>query len=184
MPEPPNEQRNRDSLWDSAFSTYYHSYYQELTAAALLQRWERVDEVAKILVALTASGSAVAGFTLWQTEEFKVLWSTIAGLVAVVSIIHSVMNVSNRLSSLGDVKRIFATLRIELETFRHEMSIQPDFPVDTFNARFFEFRQRYQKAFILVKNDTLRTNKLSNNVQDALNKAIQSEYVNDQQRGN
>ena len=56
----------RDTLWTSAFDTYYDVYYEELVADEVNNRWQILDEVTKVLVALTASGSAISGWILWN----------------------------------------------------------------------------------------------------------------------
>jgi len=89
----------RDELWTATFDTYYDAYYEELLAAALVRRWQRVDAFTKVLVALTASGSAVAGWTLWSQPGFKTSWTFIAGIAALLSILHSTLNVADRVKA-------------------------------------------------------------------------------------
>jgi hypothetical protein len=49
----------RDELWNAAFNTYYDAYYEEIAADKMISRWQILDELTKVLVALTASGSAM-----------------------------------------------------------------------------------------------------------------------------
>ncbi|MBM3156539.1 MAG: hypothetical protein FJ004_04555 [Chloroflexi bacterium] len=85
----------RDTLWNDAFYTYYDAYFEELLSDTLVQRWTRIDFIVKILVALTASGSAVAGWTLWEKPELKVVWGAISLIAAIASIFHTTALVDN-----------------------------------------------------------------------------------------
>ncbi len=119
----------RAKLWQATFETYYDSYFQELSANRLLERWERFDDATKVLVALTASGSAIAGWTLWNEPGLKYVWATLAGSAAVMSVVHAALKVPERLARHFDSKSEFSGLRIALETFRHQMQIFPDYSV-------------------------------------------------------
>lgn len=55
----------RDEIWTAAFYTYYDAYYEEICADRLTNRWQKLDEMTKVLVAFTASTSAVTGWALW-----------------------------------------------------------------------------------------------------------------------
>ena len=52
----------RDEVWNAAYDTYYSTYFEEMVCDVLLDRWQWLDEVTKVLVALTATGSAVTGW--------------------------------------------------------------------------------------------------------------------------
>ncbi len=79
----------RDELWRAAFDTYYDSYYEELLADRLINVWRRVDEVTRILAALTASTSAVTGWALWAQQYSRNVWAVLAGFAAVLTILHA-----------------------------------------------------------------------------------------------
>lgn len=50
--------------WRQRFVCFYDSYYYELLAAAVINRWQKIDLFVSLAVALTASGSAFAGLHL------------------------------------------------------------------------------------------------------------------------
>jgi len=79
----------RDEIWNAAFDTYYDAFYEELCADNLINRWQKLDEASKVLAALTASTSAVAGWVLWTEPHFKVVWSAIAAVAALLTILHA-----------------------------------------------------------------------------------------------
>lgn len=63
----------RDKLWEATYKTYFESFNMEIAAQNLIDRWQIVDELTKVLVALTASGSAVAGWTMWNNPNLKII---------------------------------------------------------------------------------------------------------------
>lgn len=167
----------RDEIWKVTFETYYDAYYQELLSDRVIHRWQRFDEITKTLVAITASGSAISGWALWNDPEFKILWGGMAGFAALLGIIHTALHVPERLKDHGEIKRRSASLRADLETFRYRMRIDPDFPVDEFTREFVEYRKRFSNDLQLIKNDILLTMNLANKVQEQLNVRLRGEYT-------
>jgi hypothetical protein len=165
----------RDELWDAAFNTYYDAYYQELLRDRLVDRWQRADDITKVLTALTASGSAVSGWALWSQPAFKMLWLILASIAAVLTIVHASLSVPGRVRDHSDCKRLFAGLRITLETFRYCMRVDPNFPVDKFLGDFVQYRSRYSDSIQLVKNDILITRRLQKATQNYLNLLLKQE---------
>jgi len=169
----------KDKLWELAFETYYDSYYEEIVADKLVYRWQLFDQISKVLIALTASGSAVSGWALWNQPGFRNIWVVLAGLGAVLSVIHAALSVSSRLKEWRDVKTSFVVLRIDLETFRNRMALQPDFPLDKFIEEYEQYRKRYSEAMSRIENDLLLTPRLKNRSQDALDIVINDKIVHD-----
>jgi hypothetical protein len=168
----------RDELWVAAFETYYDAFYQEKLSDELIDWWQRLDEFTKILVTATASGSAITGWALWNTPHFKTLWSVLAGIAALFSIIHASLGVPERLKYHGEIKRRSAGLRIELETFRYRMKINPNFIIDEFTKEFVEYRKRFSSDIIqLLKNDLLETRWLQVKIQDNLNFQLADQII-------
>lgn len=147
----------RDAIWNKTFETYYESYFYELVADKLVDRWQLTDDVTKVLVAITASGSAISGWALWQDPGVKWLWAIVAGIGAVLAIVHAALGVPNRIKDWEDIKRSFVSLRVNLETFRHRMEIDPNFPVDGFTNDYAIFRKQFGELVPRQKNDILRT---------------------------
>src|SRR6266481_5262522 len=98
----------REQLWDASFDTYYKVFFEELAADGLVNKWGRLDDVTKIIVALTASGSAISGWALWTHPEYKALWLAVSGLAALLSVVHTALAVPNRIKAHADDKRRFA----------------------------------------------------------------------------
>ena len=168
---------SRDQIWEASFETYYEAHYEELVADRLVRQWQIVDEITKVLVALTVSGSAVSGWTLWNDPSFKTVWVILAGIGAVLSIIHVALGVPGRLKDWGEIKRSFAGLRIDLETFRYHMGIDPQFPVEEFKKEFDDYRWRFGDIYQRIKDDILRTRRLQAKAQDDLDERIADKIV-------
>ncbi len=64
----------RDIIWDKVFEVFYDSYYYEMLSNKLISKWLAIDEITKVLVAITTSGSAIAGWALWNKEGFQYIW--------------------------------------------------------------------------------------------------------------
>ncbi len=163
------EEHQRDEIWNASFDTFYDSYYEEIAADLVVNRWQYVDETAKVLVALTVSGSAVSGWVLWNQPYFQTGWAILAGFAAVLAIVHATLGVPGRLGDLGDMRRYFGSLRIDLETFRQRMKIDPRFPVEEFTGEFVEYRRRYAEGMQRRKNDILITDGIQTSAQNQLN---------------
>lgn len=161
---------SRDQLWEATFDTYYDVYYAELISDALLRKLQWVDDINKALVAVTASGSAIAGWTIWDKEYGRIIWGIFAGLAAVLSIIHAAMRVPERLKGIGEIQGTVSALRADIETYRYLMKINPDFPLEEFTKRFEEYRKRFASSVKI--NDNLLTNRLRRKVQRHLDSRL------------
>jgi hypothetical protein len=162
----------RDELWKAVYDTWYLAAYNEQIAEALVARWQRVDDWTKVLTAITASGSAIAGWALWNEAGFKTLWVVIAGIGAVASIVGSALGTPSRLKDWGDSKREFTVLKLDLETFQYEMRINPEFDIEAFTKRFNDYRARLADAICRIKNDILSTSRFAINCQTALDERL------------
>jgi len=165
----------RDELWEVTFETYYDSYYNEQLSDFLINRWQRVDEGTKVLSAVTASGSAVSGWALWSQPGFHITWAILAGLAALLTITHAALAVPGRIKDQTELKRRFAGLRTDLETFRYRMRVDPDFSVEDFTKEFVAYRNRYSDNIQLLKNDLLLTRRLTQKAQSELNNFLKDE---------
>lgn len=166
----------RDKLWEATYKTYFESFNMEIAAQNLIDRWQIVDELTKVLVALTASGSAVSGWTMWNNPKLKIIWLIVAGFGAVLAILHSALSVPSRLKHWGEVKQLLAVLRIDLETFMYQMTIYPEFSVDEFTREFTIYRKRYAEGIQKQMNDILWTRRLERKSLDTLNQRLKDFY--------
>jgi hypothetical protein len=162
----------RDQLWDVTYETWYDAYYEELLAEALISRWLRLDEVTKLAVAFTSSGTAIAGLALWKSADYAWLWPCLGGIAATLSIVTERLAVAFKLRDHGDTMRAFASLRIELDTLRSRMKVNPSFDVGEFEKEYLAFRKRFGEATQRVKSDVLATRRLQHATQADLNQRL------------
>jgi len=162
----------RDKFWESVFEIYYECYFEEMVADELLYRWSLLDDITKWLVALTASGSAVSGWALWNSTDWKIVWIIFSGISALLAITHSALSVQQRIKNWEASKAAFVDLRIDLGWLRQDMAINPDFDVTEYEARLNVFRQRYRENMARLSPDTLRTRRLDEKTQIKLNETI------------
>lgn len=166
MPEGEIMASSRD-YWEPSFQTLYDAWYQELVSEALLVRWERIDIVATFLAAITASGSAIAGWTLWTQPGWKFLWVVLAGIASVLIIAHGAMRVPSRVKEQGELHKLFSELRVDLETFRQELVTS--LKVNEAQVRYLDLRNRLSQCIKLTHPDIAYTTRFGNNIQEKLN---------------
>ena len=63
----------RDRVWNAAYYLWYDTKYNAELGSRMVDRLKAIDDVTKVLVALTASGSAVAGRSLRAVAHFSPL---------------------------------------------------------------------------------------------------------------
>jgi len=171
------EDAQRDALWEVTNETFYDAYYEEVAADRLISRWQLMDETARLAVAIAATGSAVSGWALWNQPVFRHIWAVLAGLAAVLSIVHVTLAVARRLKDWGNTRQHFAILRADLETFRSRMRVDPLFPVPAFQQDFLGYRDRYAEGLTSLKPDILLTRGFRIRAQKDLNQRLASEIV-------
>src|SRR5438309_1125298 len=119
----------REQLWNSVYNLYYYVYFDELMADELIRRWTWFDNIARISIAMSASGSAIAGWALWKQPTFKIVWALIAGLGVIIAILHTALGVSYHLRDRLECRAKVGRLRLEMQRFRARMIIDPEFPI-------------------------------------------------------
>lgn len=123
----------------------------------MVDRLKTVDDITKVLVALTASGSAVAGWNLWSRGGFDLGWAILAGVGAVLAIVHGSLGIPARLKDWLEAKKDFLALRTVVAALRSTMTNHADFdPVEMekqiagVTARFSEYEGRIPSDFFVT----------------------------------
>lgn len=164
----------RDTLWEVSFDTFYETYFEEILSELLIRRWTFIDYSVRVLIAITASGSAVAGWTLWENPKFKIIWVIISGVAALFGIIHSTLAVPNTLKEHINSKKEFSILRQEFENFRNDLNLDSNFNVREKNREYKQLKLKYTNLCNQLPHDILLTNKLSHRAQDLLDERIKN----------
>lgn len=168
----PNEhQKAIAAFWKPSYETLYDVYFQEAISAALADRWLRIDTITNILVAATASGSAIAGWALWNQPGGRPIWVAVAGLVSVLSIIHGGLQVPTRLKEQEEFRRHFSRLRIELETFRQKLRLGFG-TIESINNSYMELRNKYADLINRAPSDIANTYRLRVKIQKEINELL------------
>jgi uncharacterized membrane protein len=160
---------NRDQLWNASWETYYDAYFYEIALSKVVDRWKLFDVITKIIVAITATGSAVAGWSLWSQGTSKEVWAFIAGTAAVLSIIHAVVQAQSILETNADLRASFSANRVSLESFRQQLAIFPDFAVKKMIIDYKSHRNIYEGLVSKFSGDILLSKKLRLASQEELN---------------
>jgi len=168
----------RDKIWEKSFTTYYDCYFEEMISERLVYRWGVLDDATKVLVALTASGSVISGWALWNDPSLKFIWIILAGLGAFLSIVHAALNVQSKVREWENLKKDLTGLRIKIETFRHTMEINPQFDIDDFTKQYEEQRTKFTELMKRIGGDITRTGRFQDKTQQALNLKLADQIQN------
>ena len=160
---------SRDVIWDKIFEVYYDSYWVEILSDKVIGIWQKTDDITKLIVALTTSGSAVSGWALWNEPGFKCIWIIFAGISAILSITHASLGVAGKVKDWTETKRQFTTLRIELEICRDLMEINPDFSIQDFEKHYKKKKKKYGEMYPSINNDILLSKRWKVKSQNELN---------------
>jgi len=160
------------AYWKPGFDTLYDTCFQELASEALMGRWQKIDIVTSLLVALTASGSAVAGWALWSAQGAKLVWAMLAGVASLASIAHSVMGVPGRVREQEELRRLFSELRVDCETFQQQLRVGLE--MAEARAKYDKLRERLTQCTGRTRPDLALTTRLRKKVQERLNAMLKA----------
>lgn len=158
------------AYWEPGFQTLYEAYYQERLSEALVARWQWINTVIASLVAVTASGSAIAGLELWNVPGMRYVWFSIAAIASGASIVNGVIGVPTRVKEQEDLRKLFSELRVNLETFRQQLIIGLDL-VQAGNE-YKIFRQRLAEGIASANPGIAHTEGLGKRVQSQLDQEL------------
>lgn len=82
--------------------------------ACLLVRYKRWNVVYEIILAVGASGGAVAGWYLWQTPTGKPIWTAFAGAVAILSILKPIVQLPKQVDRYSRLHSGYTSLFYDL----------------------------------------------------------------------
>ncbi|HZE62661.1 MAG TPA: hypothetical protein VE056_02220 [Pyrinomonadaceae bacterium] len=163
-----------EKYWKPSYETLYKVAFQEAISSALADKWLRIDTVVNIVVSITATGSAIAGWALWTQPGWRIGWVLSAGFVSVLSIIHNGIQVPTRLKDQIDYRRQLSKLRVDLETFRQKLELGRG-TIDMFDEWYIELRNRYAELVNRAPSDIANTHKLRVKIQKEVNGLLEEE---------
>lgn len=164
-----------EDYWKPSFETLYDACYYELASERIITRWNRIHLLSAFLTALTASGSAISGWALWADPNGKIVWASIAAIATVLSIVHGVLAIPGRIKEEEERRQRFSALRIDLETFRHDLTLRCD-PLDA-KKTFDGLRKRLSEYVSKTPPDIVFTQSARKDVQNLVNEKLKK-YIN------
>jgi hypothetical protein len=166
------ESSARAKLWADAYQKWYDAYFNENAANALVSRWQAFNDPAKVIVAITASGSVIAGWTLWSQPGFKTFWIILAGTGALLSVISSSLTIPERIKDWTNTRADFSGVRVQAELLMTHMKFKPEFDIDAAHKALENIIVRYNDAVNRIRNDFLHTKSLDANCKQELDRVI------------
>ncbi len=171
--------KQRDILWNDSFNTYYDAYFDELLSDTLVNRWMRIDVGVKYLVAITATGSAIAGLALWQEPGWKAAWAALSLIAAAAGIFHSTALVDNLVKEHTRAHKEYAACRSDLENYRHDLNMDPGFDVARKDGEFKALKKKYEDCCGNSPRDWSVSDNLRERVKAQLNETIKDQLETD-----
>src|SRR5229473_435576 len=168
------QQPTRESIWEISFETLYEATYQEIASEWVGNWWQRVDITTAILVAATASTSAIAGWALWSRVEWRWLWAVFAGAASVASVVHGSLQVPNRVKEQEGYRKSFSQIRVGLETLRQKIKFGLD--SNEAMAEHLKIREAFLKTIGDARPDIALTVQVRNRVQDMANDRLKENW--------
>ena len=156
-----------DLFWKPSFNLFYDAYYQELASEAVLERWVLIDGVTSFLGASTATGSAVAGWALWKSDNGKLAWAILAAVASLASIIRTNFGVLGKIKEQEDLRRNFQGIRLAIDSFRTDLEIGL-ITVPDAQKRLKELHASYTEAMAGTKAGPAFTKALQESVEEKL----------------
>ncbi|HEY4786492.1 MAG TPA: hypothetical protein VIH57_10605 [Bacteroidales bacterium] len=168
------ESDKRDVIWERTYYTYYETYFFELICDGVISRWQLTSDFSKLLVAITTSGSAISSWALWKNSIGVYVWVLIVGIASVLSIVNATWSATNKIKEWTEIKNYCINLRIEIEIFKDNMLIDPDFNVEEFQRTLMKYKKNFGELKKKLKPDVFIRKRLRDQAQNKLNIYIQS----------
>jgi hypothetical protein len=165
----------RDELWKSTWEGFYNTSFQVILSERLLLRWKRFDDLSKILIAITTSGSAIAGWSLWTNDKFKLIWVLIAGLSAIIAVFQKSFDIPNKITEWKNSKDNFCILKMDYSNLMDKMKIDSDFNIDDLTKEYLDLNKKYAEVYKNISVDSFITRNLHKSIQKDLNSSL---YLN------
>jgi hypothetical protein len=127
----------------------------------------RVNIVMEFMIAAFASSSAVAGFTLWNSETGKVAWQILAGIAATLAILKPLLRLTEKIKLLEETIAGYRVLEHDLRTI--EISIK--------QRRTYDNKLRVRFAAALDRMGALAAKNDENHVDRRLKRRCQMEVA-------
>lgn len=128
--------------------------------------FERINFWLEIVIAISTS-TAIAKFTILQSEAGSIVWSIIAGLAVVLAVIKPFLKLTDRIKRIENVLTKYRLLKHEYGILKIDISEKKNYSED------------HKKVFreLLLKEKELVEKQPENNVSNKLRKKCQQEVI-------
>lgn len=164
----------RDAIWNEVHDLIYRVNYAVELKTALLIRWVWLDSIAKVAVAISSGGAALAGLVFWENSDYTFLWPMFTSASALLAIVSRQLSVAEKLQAHATSFGSLNALSIDIGSLIARMKINPNFSVAEFEKKLLGFRSKYGIEVGKFPNDLLLTQKLRIKTQQAVNRSASS----------
>lgn len=166
-----------DNYRTISYDVYWKASFNELLSETLIKKWSLFDTGTKFLSLITVSSSAFASWFLWSTDEGKLIWSTIAVIVSIVSAANTTMKVPDRIKEWEERHSKSSELVSNIESFRRLLNIYDD--DKQIKTEYINIENKWNNTKQLFEStDILITDKLSAEVKNKVNQNIKERRYN------
>jgi len=168
-----------ETLKKEIYQTWFNATYQSKVCSELHNRWKKFDVYVQGGIALTASGSAVASINFFQDAEGRTIWALICALIAIVAILHQVINVTNKVAIWGEGFKTYKIIKNQLELLKTDLNLNEQSELVNFTKRLKEINDLYAKEDPQIpEKDFFLTKVLENRVlKDVLEPKQQTPFI-------
>ncbi|MCA3060739.1 MAG: hypothetical protein ING69_18115 [Rhodocyclaceae bacterium] len=165
-------------LWTAVHDAHYNCAYEELCSSFLVSRWRKIDTFSKFLTTSTASGSALAAWTIWTSSaEGAGVWAGVSGVAALFAVVHTSLGISERIKDDTLIYSTFQQLRIDLENFKIKMQLRNYDSLTQYRAEYLDIVGKFGKSWAPKRPDFTLSEARRRLLQQQLNKTLGYENV-------
>jgi hypothetical protein len=121
-------------VWD-VYDQFRTARLNELYYGRRLLSYERFNFWSEVVVAVTSSSSAIAGFAFWSSEAGNPAWKAMLALAAVVTVMKPLLNLTKRIRSYEELFSGYRLQFHDLKDLRIDISQARDY-TEAHKARF------------------------------------------------
>jgi hypothetical protein len=163
----------RAALYAECWKAYYDAFYSHLLADLIAGRWQKLDQISKLLVALFSTSSAIAGWSIWTANVGgQYIWAGCAGFATFLSIVQTSLAVSDRLKTMLESRGRMLRIKLEFETLFSSMRLNAAFDIAPVKERFEALQKEYNEAASQMPKDWIYTKRDAREVEETLKEML------------
>jgi hypothetical protein len=153
----------------------YNAYMQEAISDALLDFWSRFEAISAFLIAVTATGSTIAGWAVWQTQRGIVIWGVFSGTASILALISGTFQIPGRVKTQNELSSAFRDIGIRAEDLFDTIR---GLTVQEIEKQLAVLEREYRDALKRTQRDIIMTRRWRARLQKLLNERMEEKgYV-------